>query len=48
MLNERVFARLKSDARLRARLPAIEAAVAEGRLVGRRWRSKKSQRLLGI
>jgi len=32
MLNERLFARLKSDASVRARLPAIEAAVAEGRL----------------
>ena len=32
MLNDRVLARLKSDAGLRARLPAIEAAVAEGRL----------------
>src|SRR5438477_979874 len=32
MLNERVFARLKSDSHVRARLPAIEAAVAEGRL----------------
>jgi LAO/AO transport system kinase len=32
MLNERVFARLKSDSRVRARLPAIEAAVAQGRL----------------
>ena len=32
MLNERVFARLKSDSKVRARLPAIEAAVAEGRL----------------
>jgi LAO/AO transport system kinase len=27
-----VFARLKSDTRLRARLPEIEAAVAGGRL----------------
>ena len=27
MLNERVFARLKSDSHVRARLPAIEAAV---------------------
>jgi LAO/AO transport system kinase len=32
MLNDRVLARLKSDAGLRARLPALEAAVAEGRL----------------
>jgi LAO/AO transport system kinase len=32
MLNDRVLGRLKSDAGLRARLPAIEAAVAEGRL----------------
>src|SRR5690242_17052177 len=32
MLNERVFARLRSDSNVRARLPAIEAAVAEGRL----------------
>jgi LAO/AO transport system kinase len=32
MLNDRVLARLKSDAALRARLPALEAAVAEGRL----------------
>ena len=32
MLEERVFARLKSDTRLRARLPEIEAAVAGGRL----------------
>jgi GTPase len=32
MLNERVFAQLKSDSHVRARLPAIEAAVAEGRL----------------
>jgi LAO/AO transport system kinase len=32
MLEERVFSRLKSDAGLRARLPEIEAAVAEGRL----------------
>ena len=32
MLEERVLARLKSDASLRARLPQIEAAVAEGRL----------------
>ena len=27
-----MFARLKSDANVRARLPAIEAAVADGRL----------------
>jgi LAO/AO transport system kinase len=32
MLDERVFGRLKSDQRLRAQLPAIESAVAEGRL----------------
>ena len=32
MLEERLFSRLKSDANVRARLPAIEAAVAEGRL----------------
>jgi LAO/AO transport system kinase len=32
MLEERVFARLRSDAALRAKLPQIEAAVAEGRL----------------
>jgi LAO/AO transport system kinase len=32
MLEERVFRRLKSDPSLRARLPAIEAEVAEGRL----------------
>ena len=32
MLEERVFARLKSDAGLRARLPQLEAAVASGRL----------------
>ena len=32
MLEDRVFSRLKSDARVRARLPAIETAVAEGRL----------------
>ena len=32
MLNDRVLTRLRSDAGLRARLPAIEAAVAEGRL----------------
>ena len=32
MLEDRVFARLKSDAGLRAKLPQIEAAVAEGRL----------------
>jgi LAO/AO transport system kinase len=32
MLNDRVLGRLKADAALRARLPAIEAAVAEGRL----------------
>ena len=32
MLEQRVFARLKSDAGLRAKLPRIEAAVADGRL----------------
>ena len=32
MLEERMFGRLKSDAAVRARLPAIESAVAEGRL----------------
>ena len=32
MLEERMFSRLKSDAAVRARLPAIESAVAEGRL----------------
>jgi LAO/AO transport system kinase len=32
MLEDRVFARLKSDPALRARLPRIEAAVAEGRM----------------
>jgi LAO/AO transport system kinase len=32
MLNDRVLGRLKTDAGLRARLPAIESAVAEGRL----------------
>ena len=32
MLEERLFARLKSDAALRAKLPQIEAAVADGRL----------------
>ena len=32
MLEERLFSRLKSDAGVRARLPAIETAVAEGRL----------------
>jgi LAO/AO transport system kinase len=32
MLEERVFARLKTDASLRAKLPQLEAAVAEGRL----------------
>jgi GTPase len=32
MLNDRVLGRLKTDAALRARLPAIEIAVAEGRL----------------
>ncbi len=32
MLEDRVFARLRSDASLRAKLPQIEAAVAEGKL----------------
>jgi len=32
MLEQRMFARLKSDAGLRAKLPRIEAAVADGRL----------------
>jgi LAO/AO transport system kinase len=32
MLDERVFARLKSDPAIRAKLPRIEAAVAEGRM----------------
>jgi LAO/AO transport system kinase len=32
MLEERVFARLKSDAALKAKLPKLEAAVAEGRM----------------
>jgi LAO/AO transport system kinase len=32
MLDDRLFARLKTDPALRARLPALEAAVAEGRL----------------
>jgi LAO/AO transport system kinase len=32
MLNDRVLSRLKTDASLRAKLPALEAAVAEGRL----------------
>jgi LAO/AO transport system kinase len=32
MLEERLFGRLKSDASVRARLPGIETAVAEGRL----------------
>src|SRR5437016_5999400 len=32
MLEQRVFARLKSDAALRAKLPKLEAAVAEGRM----------------
>jgi LAO/AO transport system kinase len=32
MLQERLLGRLKSDAAVRARLPAIESAVAEGRL----------------
>ena len=32
MLEDRVFSRLKSDARLRAKLPQLEAAVAAGKL----------------
>jgi LAO/AO transport system kinase len=32
MVEERLLGRLKSDPALRARLPQIEAAVAEGRL----------------
>jgi LAO/AO transport system kinase len=32
MLEERVFARMKSDAGLRAKLPQLEAAVADGKL----------------
>src|SRR6516162_5285618 len=32
MLEDRVFARLKSDSALKAKLPRIEAAVAEGRM----------------
>ena len=32
MLDERLIARLKSDPALKSRLPALEAAVAEGRL----------------
>ena len=32
MLEERVFARLKSDPILKAKLPRIEAAVAAGRM----------------
>jgi LAO/AO transport system kinase len=32
MLEDRVFSQLKSDARLRAKLPKLEAAVAEGTL----------------
>jgi LAO/AO transport system kinase len=32
MLEERVFARLKSNPVLRAKLPRIEAAVAAGRM----------------
>src|SRR4029079_9616946 len=32
MLNDRVFARLKSDSNIRSRLPALEADVAAGRL----------------
>ena len=34
MLEQRVFERLRADASLRARLPKIEAAVAEGTAVG--------------
>jgi LAO/AO transport system kinase len=32
MLEDRLFARLRTDAAVRARLPQIEAAVADGRL----------------
>jgi len=32
MLEERLFGRLKSDPALRAKLPKLEAAVAEGRV----------------
>jgi LAO/AO transport system kinase len=32
MLEERVFARLKSDPTLKAKLPRLEAAVAAGRM----------------
>ena len=32
MLEDRVFARLRSDPALRAKLPRLEAAVAEGRM----------------
>src|SRR5262249_62124342 len=32
MLEDRVFARLKSDPALKAKLPRMEAAVAEGRM----------------
>jgi GTPase len=32
MLEDRVFARLRSDSSLKAKLPRIEAAVAEGRM----------------
>ena len=32
MLEDRVFSRLRSDAGLRAKVPQIEAAVADGRL----------------
>jgi LAO/AO transport system kinase len=32
MIEQRVFAKLHTDAGLRARLPQIEAAVADGRL----------------
>jgi LAO/AO transport system kinase len=32
MLEERILARLRSDASLRAKLPRLEAAVADGRM----------------
>ena len=32
MLEDRIFARLKSDPELKAKLPRIEAAVADGRM----------------
>ena len=32
MLEDRVFARLRTDAALRAKLPRLEAAVGEGRM----------------